>query len=119
MATRPDVQTQRLPRVELAQFLPSQRAIKAFEAVQQDVAEVLPDATEQAAAAAEAAQSSADAAQDTADGAVIAAATAQARADAAYDLAGGADSQPSLWVLHAEIQQLRARVAALEQGTTA
>lgn len=117
MATRPEVQTQPLPRVELAKFLPSPRAVKAFETVQRDVSEVLPDATEQAAAAAEAAQSSADAAQNTADGAVIAAATAQARADAAYELAS-TDNTPSLWVLHAEIQQLRARVAALEQGTT-
>lgn len=86
---RPDVTTQPLNRTELAQFLKSNRSIKAFEAAFNDVATVLPDAVSvvaDAAAAAQAtadgAQLAADAAQVTADGAVADAAAAQSGVDA-------------------------------------
>ena len=44
MADRPDVNTRRITRDKLAQFLNSQELIKAFENISKDVGEVLPDA---------------------------------------------------------------------------
>lgn len=38
------LKTKRLPRDELAEFLPSHRAIKAFENVANDILDTLPDA---------------------------------------------------------------------------
>jgi hypothetical protein len=46
MADRPVVKSRRITREELARFLPSHRAIKAFEDLIDDVAEALPDAIE-------------------------------------------------------------------------
>jgi hypothetical protein len=44
MAGSPSTRTQRLPREELAEFLPNHRAIKAFENLVADVTQTLPQA---------------------------------------------------------------------------
>jgi len=118
MADRPDVQTQPLPRDELSRFLPTQRAIRAFEHLQNDVTEVLPDAAQAAAAAAEAAQAAADAALLAAQAAAAAAAAAQAAADAALALAQDLEQASTTGPLMADMQALRNRIASLEQGPT-
>lgn len=67
MADRPAVRTRPITREKLAQFLPSQELIKAFEALAQDVGTTLPDAVLSASeAAASAASSAASAALDAA-----------------------------------------------------
>lgn len=44
MADRPDVISKRFQRSDLAQFLPTPRLIKEFDAISADVTETLPDA---------------------------------------------------------------------------
>lgn len=114
MASAPDVKTTKLTRDKLAKFLPNHEAIKCFENLTQDVSQTLPAASLANTLAAAAAQASANAAQDEAILALTNAAAAQATADQALN-AGGTD--PGLSMVLAEISSLRARIAALEQGT--
>lgn len=110
MSDQVQVKTRPVPRDELASFLPTPRLVRAFENMTQDVAETLPKATDAANEAASNALSTANAAKTQAD-------LALEHADEALALVSE-DTAPSLWVLVAELQKLRARVAALEQGTT-
>ena len=110
MATAPQTTTARLTRDKLAKFLPTHEAIKAFESLTSDVTQVLP-------AASLANAISAANAGDAAEAGIVAAAAAQLTADAALAQAGVSATDPSMGALWAEISKLRARVAALEQGT--
>lgn len=46
MADRPSVYTKQISRAELAEFLPSPRAIRAFENMIADVSQTIPDSIE-------------------------------------------------------------------------
>jgi hypothetical protein len=92
--------TKSLTREELAKFLPSQRAIKAFENLVRDLTEVVAPAVdgnttavEEAQAAADAAQAAASSAQSSANAAQAAAAAAQSAADDAQNTADAAQAE--------------------------
>lgn len=104
------VKTQRITRDQIAAvFGGNTRAIRLFEALLADVSGTLPDATAEAAA-------SAALANQAAEDAAIAAAQAQLTADTILAESSELSDAPGLDLIYAELQQLRERVSALEQG---
>lgn len=117
MASIPKVRTQPITRDKLAKFLPNQEAIRTFENLTKDVSETLPQSSYDNSVGIDAATAAAAAADDLAQSALIAAGAAQQTANAALTQAGEGLTAPDQGALWAEISKLRARVAALEQGT--
>lgn len=83
MPSRPLVQARLMTRDKLARFLKTPEDIRAFEALQRDVVQVLPDAAEQMSGDIETAQSTAETAQTAADDAQTTANGAQTDASSA------------------------------------
>jgi hypothetical protein len=119
MADTVDILTRKLTREKLSRFLPNHEAIKAFEAMQQDIADTIPVAVQTALEAAEAAEVAAQSAQVSAQSALLAAASAQAAVDALALLLNesGIDAlQAQIGALIAENAMLRARISSLQEG---
>lgn len=114
-----DLKTRRVAREKLAKVLGSHEVVVAFENLTDDVKDSLPNTDAANAAATARAQAVADSAALAAEDAGIAAQRAQLDATAALEATASLGTDPGISAVLAELQALRNRVAALEQGVTA